>query len=217
LSLALLVSFLALCLQGQEAPAKPVAGDVTNLDYSKSRSFPRLFSPYVTPFVANPRLVNSRRLEDLIVGDKLFLTLDDLPIAQTDLLRAKGGGATRGVAGSFQSTSLFAGSLGGGVGSSITPAPVGAGGLLGGIINAVGSARCCDPEFFASYGWSNAITPLNYTVVSGVRVDTTHEESFSAGYSQGFLSGTSVFVFEGNSRLSSNTTTGIFYRGFPSA
>ncbi len=226
--LALLVPFLALSFEGQEAPAKPVSGDLTNFDYSKSRGFPRLLSPYVTPFVPNPRLVNSRRLEDLIVGDKLFLTLDDaialalennpeiavarydLPIAQTDLLRAKGGGATRGVAGSFQSTSLFAGSLGGGVGSSITPAPMGAGGLLGGIINSVGSARCCDPEFFASYGWSNAITPLNYTVVSGVKVDTTHEESFSAGYSQGFLTGTSVFVSEGNSRLASNTTTGIF-------
>ena len=31
----------------------------------------------------------------------------NLPIAQTDLLRAKGGGATRGVAGAYQSTTLF--------------------------------------------------------------------------------------------------------------
>jgi hypothetical protein len=80
-------------------------------------------------------LDNSGRLQDLIVEGKLRLTLDDaialalennleiavtrydLPIAQTDLPRAKGGGATRGVAGSYQSTTRFSGSLGGGVGT----------------------------------------------------------------------------------------------------
>jgi outer membrane protein TolC len=86
----------------------------------------------------------------------------------------------------------------------------GAGGVLGGGIDRVGSSPCCDPELRVSYGWSNAITPLNYTVVSGVPIDTTHQESASAGYSQGFLTGTSLFVSESSSRLSSNTTKSIF-------
>jgi len=97
----------------------------------------------------------------------------DLPIAQTDLLRAKGGGATRGVAGAYQSTTLFSGSLGGGVGSGASTGGSGAGGILGGGINSVGSTSCCDPRVRVSYGWSNAITPLNYKVVSGVSINTT--------------------------------------------
>jgi hypothetical protein len=140
----------------------------------------------------------------------------DLPIAQTDLLRAKGGGATRGVAGAHQSSTLFSGSLGGGVGSSAVRGGPGAGGILGGGINAVGPSRCCDPNLFASYGWSNAITPLNYTVVSGVPIDFTHEAAVSVGYSQGFLTGTSLSVSEDSSRLSSNTPTAIFNPEFVS-
>jgi outer membrane protein TolC len=212
----------------QEDRGTSVRDESTRFDYSRSHSFPGGFYPYTVPSLAGPRLANSPRLQDLIVGGKLTLTLDDaialalennleiavtrydLPIAQTDLLRAKGGGATRGVAGSYQSITLFSGSLGGGVGSAGGVGAGGAGGVLGGGINRVGSTGCCDPNLYVSYGWSNAITPLNYTVVSGVPIDTTHQESASAGYSQGFLTGTSLFVSESSSRLTSNTTKSIF-------
>ncbi len=215
----------AACQDGQGTSARDAS---TRFDYSKSHGFPRGFYPYTVPSLPGPRLTNSPRLQDLIVNGKLTLTLDDaialalennleiavtrydLPIAQTDLLRAKGGGATRGVAGSYQSTTLFSGSLGGGVGSAGGVGAGGAGGVLGGGIDRVGSSPCCDPELRVSYGWSNAITPLNYTVVSGVPIDTTHQESASAGYSQGFLTGTSLFVSVSSSRLSSNTTKSIF-------
>ena len=212
----------------QKAPETPLAAEATHLDYSKSHSFPRVFAPYEMPAVGEPRLSNGRRLEDLIVGGKLLLTLSDaialalennleiavarydIPIAQTDLLRAKGGGATRGVAGAYQSTTLFSGSLGGGVGSAGGVGPSGAGGVLGGGIDRVSSSPCCDPTLHVSYGWSNALTPLNYTVVSGVPVDITHQTAVSTGYSQGFLTGTSVFVSGSSSTLTSNTKTSIF-------
>jgi len=215
----------AACQNGQGASARD---ESTRFDYSKPHGFPRGFYPYTFPSLAGPRLDNSQRLQDLIVDGKLTLTLDDaialalennleiavtrydLPIAQTDLLRARGGGATPGVAGSYQSTTLFSGSLGGGVGSAGGVGAGGAGGVLGGGIDRVGSSPCCDPSLRVSYGWSNAITPLNYTVVSGVPIDTTHQESASAGYSQGFLTGTSLFVSESSSRLTSNTTKSIF-------
>jgi outer membrane protein TolC len=226
------VPFLALSFAGpaacQEARGTSSGDESTRFDYSKSHGFPRGLYPYTAPSLPGPRLDNSLRLQDLIVNGKLTLTLDDaialalennleiavtrydLPIAQTDLLRAEGGGATRGVAGSYQSTTLFSGSLGGGVGSAGGVGAGGAGGVLGGGIGRVGSSACCDPNLFVSYGWSNAITPLNYTVVSGVPIDTTHQESGSASYSQGFLTGTSLFVSESSSRLSSNTTKSIF-------
>ena len=223
--LALFFPSPAIC---QDLRATPAASESTRFDYSKSHSFPRGFYPYTVPTLVPPRLDNSRRLRGLIVDGKLTLTLDDtialalennleiavtrydLPIAQTDLLRAKGGGATRGVAGAYQSTTMFSGSLGGGVGSAGGVGAGGAGGVLGGGIDRVGSSPCCDPSLFVSYGWSNAITPLNYTVVSGVPIDITHQESAFAGYSQGFLTGTSLFVSESNSRLNSNTTKSIF-------
>jgi outer membrane protein TolC len=230
--LVMALSAPAVCQQSEPAP--PPA-EIPRIDFSNTRAFPHIFAPYYAPFVPAPQLDNSRRLEDLIVDGKLTLTLDDaislalennlqiavarydLPIAQTDLLRAKAGGATRGVAGSPQSTTLFAGSLGGGVGGSARVGDVGAGGLLGGAINAVAPSHCCDPDLFVSYGWSNAITPLNYTVVSGVRVETTHQTAVSAAYSQGFLTGTGISVSEASTILSSNTTTGIFNPEFVSS
>jgi outer membrane protein len=154
----------------QEDRGTPVRGEATQFDYTKSHSFPDVFSPYIAPFVPEPRLDTSRRLQNLIVDGKLNLTLDDaialalennmeiavarydLPIAQTDLLRAKGGGATRGVAGSRQSSTLFSGSLGGGVGGGAVGGGSSAGGILGGGINSVGPSPCCDPNLYASYG-----------------------------------------------------------------
>ena len=232
---SLLASLLPVRAACQHVEPVPVPAKVATIDFSNTRAFPRIFAPYLVPFVPAAQLDNSRRLEDLIVEGKLALTLDDaialtlennlhiavarydLPIAQTDLLRAKAGGATRGVAGSPQSTTLFAGSLGGGVGGSARVGDVGAGGLLGGAINEVRPSRCCDPDLYVSYGWSNAITPLNYTVVSGVRVERTHQTAVSAAYSQGFLTGTGISVSEASTILSSNTTTGIYNPEFVSS
>jgi len=227
-----LVAFMVERLSGSSGD--PGSGRSDPVRLFKSHSFPNVFSPYRVPAVAEPRLDNGRRLEDLIVGGKLLLTLGDaialalennldiavsrydLPIAQTDLLRAKGGGATRGVAGAYQSTTLFSGSLGGGVGSAGGVGPSGAGGVLGGGIDRVSSSPCCDPTLHVSYGWSNALTPLNYTVVSGVPVEITHQTAVSSGYSQGFLTGTSVFVSGSSSSLTSNTKTSIFNPEFGS-
>jgi len=218
----------------QDVGEPPVRSEATRFDYSNNHSFPNVLAPYSAPFVPDPRMDNSRRLQNLIVDGKLILALDDaialalennldiavarynLPIAQTDLLRAKGGGAARGVAGSYQSNTIFSGSLGGGVGSGGGVGGGGAGGVLGGGINGVGSGGCCDPYVYASYGWSNAITPLDYTVVSGVAIETTHQAYVAAGYSQGFLSGTSFAVSEYSSRLSSNATTALFNPEFVS-
>ena len=226
------VAFLALVsaqpVVGQTARKDSGPEEATHFDYSNSHAFPEILSPYMNPIVPSPRLDNSPRLQDLIVSGKLMLRLDDaialalennldvevarynLPIAQTDFLRAKGGGAVRGVAGSFQSTTAFSGALGGGLNNGGGGGGGGAGGTLGGGIYGGGSAGCCDPNIYAFYGWSNAITPLGYTVVSGVAVETTHTAAFQAGYSQGFLTGTSFSVSEYSYRLSSNTTTALY-------
>jgi outer membrane protein TolC len=227
------VTFLVLLFPGltvcQEVRGAPADKDVTQIDYSNNHGGFNFFSPYSARFVPAPRMDNTRRVSDLISNGKLMLGLDDaialalennldiavarynLPIAQTDLLRAKGGGATRGVAGSYQSTTLFSGSLGGGVGSGGGGGGGLGGGTLGGQgINSVGGGGCCDPSVYAFYGGTVATTPLNYTVVSGVATETSHFAAFQAGYSQGFLTGTSVGVSEYTYRYADNTTTSLF-------
>jgi outer membrane protein TolC len=232
------VSFLVLFFSGpavcQEIREPSARREVTRFDYSHSHGFPNVLAPYTTPFVPDPHLNNSRGLQNLISDGKLVLTLADaialalennldiavarydLPIGQTDLLRAKAGGAARGVSGAYESTAIYSGALGGGVGAGGGVGGGGAGGILGGGINGVGSASCCDPGLYVSYGWSNSITPLNYTAVSGVALYSAHTTGVSAGYSQGFLTGTSLSVSEGSYRYSSNATTALFNPEFVS-
>lgn len=203
-------------------------GEATLYDYTSSRAFPDVFSAYSIPFVPRAQLANSQLLQELISDGKLKLSLEDaialalennldiavarynLPIAQTDLLRAKSGGATRGVAGAYQSSTIFSGVLGAGVGGGGGGGGRGAGGILGGGIPTVGSVGCCDPTLSLFYGWDHAVTPLNYTVVSGVPVEGTSSAYVSGSYNQGFLTGTSIEVGVNGYRQSSNATTQLF-------
>ncbi len=106
-------------------------------------------NPYGSPYVPPASFTNSPRLESLLSGGKLALSLDDVialtlennldiavesynvGMAKTDLLRAQGGGAVRGVSGAFQSSALFSGAIGGGIGSG-SGGGGGAGGSGGG-------------------------------------------------------------------------------------
>ena len=107
------VPFLILSFPGpaarQEGRVSSVPGEATQFDYSNIHRFPNVVSPYTVPFVPDPRLDNSRGVQNLIVDGKLMLALEDaialalesnldipvarcnLPIAQTDLLGAKRG------------------------------------------------------------------------------------------------------------------------------
>jgi outer membrane protein len=106
-------------------------------DYSKSVSqFPNVLGPYMPRSVPEPNLANSPRIDQLMKNGTLYLSLDDaialalennldlaiarynLPIADTDILRARSGASTRGV-----NTGLVQGTPGGGVGT------IGAGGV----------------------------------------------------------------------------------------
>ena len=106
-------------------------------DYAKPvPQFPNLVGPYMPRHVPEPNFANSARIDQLIKDGKIYLSLDDaialalennldlaiarynLPIADTDILRARSGASTRGV-----NTGLVQGTPGGGVGT------IGAGGV----------------------------------------------------------------------------------------
>jgi outer membrane protein len=207
-------------------PSKP--SEATVHDYTRSPAFPNFLSSYSAPNVPKTRLANSELLNQLISGDKLNLSLADavalaiennldigvarydLPISQTELLRAKAGGATRGVAGANISQALFGGAIGTGVGGGGGVGGGSAGGALGGGIPSVGSASCCDPSVRVQYAWGYTVTPLNYLAVTGVPVVNAHTGFFSTSYSQGFLTGTSLVFNIYGVRQTTNSTTQLF-------
>ena len=223
-TIAFLVMVLVQPGAAQSSKKDPGPEEATHFDYSTSRAaFPNLFAPYFGRYVPGPRLENSPRLQDLMHDGKLVLTINDaialaiennlsvavarynLPIAQSDFLRTKGGGALRGAAGAFQSTTAFSGALGASGTSNGSGNGASATSSLGGGINLGGGGGCCDPYLYSLYGWSNAITPINYFLVGGVPVETSHNEITETGYGQGFLTGTSFAVAEFTQRYSSNT------------
>ena len=209
--------------------AQGLAPGATTYDYSRLPSrFPNIFAVYTPEPVPEPSMSNSQLLHSLVVGDKLQISLDDaialalennltiavqrfnLPFAQLDYLRAKSGGATRGVPGAFQSNALFAGAVGAGLSSS-SGGSSGAGGAFGGggAVN-IGTIPCCDPIAGFNFGWSHSVSPLNFASVYGVPVLTNQETSYSGFFGQGFLTGTSVAVGLNGFRESTSSVSSLF-------
>jgi outer membrane protein TolC len=224
--LALTPVLLTLAVPAALRAQKSGAATATTIDYTQSRAFPNILDAYSPRLVPEPPLSNSERLRALIRNGKVYLSLQDaivltlennldiavarynLPLAQTDYLRTKGGGAVRGVSGAAVSSALFAGAIGGGTGGGGGAGTGGAGGLTGGGgATNTGSVSCCDPFAGVSFGWDRRTSPLNSLIVSGVPQVTTQNTSYQAFMGQGFLTGTSFVVAGTGFRQS---TTSIF-------
>src|SRR5579864_8684332 len=100
------------------------AGLAQNYNYAKGvKAFPNIFAPYEPHDIPEPNFANTGRLDQLMREGKLMLSMNDaialalennldlaiarynLPIADTDILRARSGQATLGVnAGVVQGT-----------------------------------------------------------------------------------------------------------------
>lgn len=213
----------------QAQPSGGLAPGATNFDYSRSHALPNFFSTFTPEPVPEPSMGNSQLLHSLMTSGKLVLSLDDaialalennltiavarynIPYAQLDLLRARAGGATRGVAGAFQSQSLFAGAIGGGLSSSSGGSSTSGGGALGGggPIN-IGTISCCDPIAGFNYGWAYNVNPLNYQTVNLAPTVASHVTSMSSFFGQGFLTGTSYAVGINGFRESSTSPAALF-------
>jgi len=199
------------------------------MQFGNTGWFPSFWGPYTSPYVSPPKTSNSERLHTLLGGGKLRLSLEDaialalennldisvarynLGFAQTDLLRAKSGGATRGVPGAFTSSALFAGAIGGGISGISGGNTTSASGVTasGGATN-VGVIGCCDPVAGAMFGWDRRTSPLNYVVVSGAPVVTTQTTNAVTYFGQGFLTGTSYAVAVNGYRQSTTSLNTLF-------
>ena len=189
------------------------------VDYSKPQSqFPNPIAPYSPRTVAAPNLTNTSRIDLLMKDGKLMLSMNDaialalennLDIADTDLLRAKSGGATRGV-----NTGVVQNTPGGGVGSignstsgsgagGTSTGTGGAGTGTSGIVTStsgVGSAiSSFDPVVTGTLELNHAKSINNFSLFSGsVSGQNTAVANF--GYTQGFQTGTNLSFSFDNSR-----------------
>ena len=182
---AIILSGIPMAAQETAKPAAPAPR--FSLDYTRTDWFPKFMAPYQEPIVPQPPMSNSERIRSLTVGGKLRLSVDDAvalalennldiavarfgpAVAQTDITRAKSGGAPRGVQGAFTSSALFAGALGGGIAGGGGNFAGSAGGAFasGGATN-IGGFSSFDPVTGFTFGWDRRSTPLGITLVSGV-------------------------------------------------
>jgi outer membrane protein TolC len=188
---------------------------------------------YLPEHVAEPVLTNSPRLDRLVHDGKLYLSLKDaidlalennldlaiarynLPIADTDLLRTRGGGTFRGV-----NTGVVQGTPGGGVGGFGTGAPgAGAGGTTSGAGGAGAGASglvqstlgvgtpvaSYDPTLTAIAGVEHLTLPQSSEVLYGVTSLQLNTAQVNVLYSQAFSSGTNISFQFNNSRQTTNS------------
>jgi outer membrane protein TolC len=204
--------------------AAPQRDPQENADYSRNPEwFPRVYKPYLMQKIPDVPLANSTSLLSLIQDGKLRISLPQLKTvvrdnnldilassnsaryAQTDVLRAKGGGAPRGGAGVQIPSSLFAGAIGTGVGGSGGLGGFGsAGGITGGARQVTARPRgTFDPNLDMGFSIDRTMSPLNSIRVSGLPETSTSSTALQARYSQAFTTGTSLSVSFNNMRQSS--------------
>jgi len=200
----------------QAAPQPP--------DYrSNPEWFPRFYKPYVARQVPETHLENSAALTQMVHDGRVALTLSGLKalvmdnnldvaaasyntsMAETDLLRAKGGGAPRGAPGVRIPSGLFAGAIGAGLGDIGGFGGFGgAGGISGGARQVVARPRgSFDPTLALNFSMDRNVSPLNTIVVSGVPTVSTSTTALQARYSQAFTTGTTISITFNNQRQSS--------------
>jgi outer membrane protein len=216
------------------APEPRPLPKISGIDYSKPASFfPNPFARYMPREVPPPAFTNAPKLEQLIQNGKLVLSLDDaiaiavsdnldiavarynLPIADTDILRTKSGGAPLGVnAGVVSNTpgggvgGIGAGVAGAGAGGTTAGAGgagAGAGGIVGSTSGAGPSPDNFDPVLAANFQIQHAISPQQSTILTGTNILTQNQGFGNFSYNQGFSPGALLSVQMNNSRATSNS------------
>ena len=211
-----------------------VAAQQPASDYSRNPEwFPRVYKPYLMQKVPETRLTNSATLSRLIRDGKLEISLAQLRAvvlennldilassnsaryAETDTLRAKGGGAPRGAPGVSIPSSLFAGAIGAGVGGGGGLGGFGSAGITGGARQVtVSPSGSYDPTLAVGFSMDRTNSPLNSIRVSGIPVTSTSSTALQARYSQAFTTGSSLSVTFNNMRQSSTQRNLIYNPDF---
>lgn len=203
-------------------------------DYSDGiEAWPNFTKVFKTPVVGEPNMANSPRLDQLIAGGKLYLSLSDAlalaiennldiasarygpKIADTDILRAKSGAQLRGVQTQITNLSTAAsvtGAGGRGRGADATGLTQRAGGATGGA-GGVGDASTffgtnvpnLDPTLTGGIDWAHLSNPQTSNFVTGTNTFITEASNSSLAFRKAFLTGSSVTLTWANRASETNS------------
>jgi outer membrane protein TolC len=218
----------------QSAPAPPSSPQTQKfslVDYSQPSShFWNPIAPYAPHHVAPADLSNTWRMSGLLRDGKIYLSMDDavsltlennldiviarynLNIADTDILRAKAGGAILGVnSGVVENTpGGLAGGLGGTVGSGTGGTSAGAAGVGSGtgglVVSTLGSGPAL-PSYDPILTGTLQLDHNHILSASSFAVPVTSQNTGLANfaYIQGFHTGTNVQVGFNNNRITTSS------------
>jgi outer membrane protein TolC len=216
--------------QPMPVPA-PQPRQYVSADYSKPRSqFPNVVAPYKPGYVPPPDLSNTDRIQQLMHGGKILLSMNDavalalennldivlarynLNIADTDILRADAGANILGV-----NTGIVQNTPGGGVGGLSGIVGSGAGGTS---VAAGGVGTGTNGLVSSTLGIGSPITSFDPVVTSTLQMDrdfaqitsvpsqipvvNTNTGTADFSYLQGFHWGTNFAVGFNNTHLTTN-------------
>jgi hypothetical protein len=181
-------------------------------------------APYMPSTVPELDLQNSQRLYDLIQDGKLRISLRDaialalennlvlaawrynFPIAQSDLLRTKAGGAVNGVnTGITQTTASGFGASGGGGGSTASSATAGSGGIVLSTLGAGAAVPSFDPFLYFAGFVQHTVTPEPNLSQVGVELFKQNNIEVQSQFSQSYPLGTNLVVNYTGFRTANNS------------
>ncbi len=211
-------------------PTEPLFMRPTERDFTRPHSyFPNPLAPYTATSTPPARFTNSPRLDDLVRGGKIYLSLSDaiilalennydvaiqrynLDIADTDLLRARAGGSPLGVSSGLVSGTIggatAALSSGGGPGGTTTSSGGGTTGAAGqSLTTNLGGPlpEALDPVLTGTVELQRQSTPELSSTFIGTSELVSNTNQYNFAYNQGFLTGTALQVSFNNQYQTTN-------------
>ena len=211
----------------------PVNGGIMNVDYGKPKSHLwNPIAPYTEREVPAPNFVNTSRIDQIMRDGKIYLSMSDaialalennldiaiarynLPIADTDLLLAKAGSATRGVnAGVVQNTpgggvgGIGASSSGTGAGGTTSGAGgvgTGTGGIVSSTTGVCSVIGTYDPIITATSQAERSIFNSATAYLYGIPFLQNNSTTANFAYNQAWHTGTSMNLTFNNTRATTN-------------
>ena len=196
-----------------QQPPDTTKSQTPNLDSERPHWYSTFTHPYEPKIVPQVNVSNTGRIESLLKGGKLYLSLQDaialalennidieverylFPLAQADLLRAQAGASAQGI-----STATSNG--GTGLGAS------GAQSFLGGGSN--GSAFGFDPVVNSNIQWGHITSPQQNTVTTGTTSLVSTNKIANFNIQENFITGGSATLAYNNTFSSQNTYLNLF-------
>jgi len=232
---------IALSQQQQNPPAAPLPNapqpqqlpQPFHVDFSKPVPlFPNPFARYIPRNIAPAITTNSPRIQATIQNGKFMLSLNDalaialvdnldiavarytLPVADTDILRTKGGQSFQGVpfglvqntpGGTGATAAGVSGTGAGGTTAGAGGAGTGAGGIVSSTLGSGPPAPAYDPVLNGTVQFERQVVPQSSPVLAGTSVLDQNTTVGNISYQQGFSPGTSLSVGFNNNRITSNS------------